>query len=280
MSFERCVLVAGAVLVVAGCGGGSDNNNQSPRDPYVEFRVNGVLEPTSITRDWVEVNADDAGGFCDPDVFDNAQLIIDGGDSEGYCDRSVTNITFQFRYTNASYEDLDVRFSGLGYEVRVFEYDSVTGKGDEVWNSDYYVQRQILGSQEAGSDEEDFDPGSVTEVVLDASDSLPNSSNFYSVVFEGDRMFPASRPEYAEAFANGEQNDYFLRYPSAYDCDWTLQVNDTATAYRYVRCLGEEILPDPGTGTEPVQFLAEVKVSFSGEEQVYDPILITLNPPD
>lgn len=280
MSFMRFGLVAGAVLMAAGCGGGSDSNDRSPRDPYVEFRVNGVFEPTSISRTWAEVTADTDNGFCDPDLYDNAQVIIDGGDPDGYCDRSLTNITFQFRYTNPTYSDLDVRYLGLGFEVRIFEYDDVTGKGDEVWNSDYFAQRQILGAQEGGTSIDDFDPERESSVVLEPSASLPNESSFFSVVFEGDRMFAPGQPEYAEAFENGQQNDYFLRYPTGYDCDWTLQINDARDAYRYVRCFGEEILPDPGTGTEPVKFLAEAKASFSGQEQVFEPVLIILNPPN
>lgn len=279
MSFKSFGLVAGAVLMVAGCGGGSDNDDRSPRDPYVEFRVNGIHEPTSISRTWVESTVDTDGGFCDPDLYDNAQALIDSADP--YCDRSITNITFQFRYTNPTYSDLDVGYQGLGFEVRVFEYDDVTGKGNEVWNSDYFAQRQILGAQEAGVSIDDFDPQGEVSVVLDPSDSLPNDSSFFSVVFEGDRMFAPGQPEYAEAFENGQQNDYFLRYPAGPDnCDWTLQLNDDRDAYRLVRCFGEEILPDPGTGTDPVKFLAEAKASFSGQEQVFEPVLIILNPPN
>lgn len=276
MNFMRYGLLAGMVLA-AGCGGSSNNDDKSPRDPYVEFRVNDVLEPKTVTLDWEEVPADDDGGFCNPDVFENGQAVLDSSDV-GYCGRSIANVSFSVRFTNPTYEDVEVSYKGIGFEVHVFEYDNGV-MGPEVWNSSYYYQRPALEAQEDDASYPDFDPEEETTVTLKASDSIPSYANFITVIFEGDQIFNVSSyPTYDPNTAETALTE--VKTPVNLDCDWALRLNDTATAYEKVRCLGTELLPEPGTGTDPIQFLARVTFNFNGWTDQPDDIIITLNPPD
>ena len=276
MNFTRFGVLAG-VLLAAGCGGGSKDDDSAPRDPYVEFRVNGKLDAKAIDLDWVEVAADDEGGFCDPDIFENGQTVLDSADS-GYCARSITSVVFSVRYTNPTYDDIDVTFNGLGFEVHIFEYNSGV-IGPEIWNSSYYRQRLVLAAQEEDATIEDFDPEEEHSLVLEASDSIPNYANFLQVVFEGDQIFNSSSYATYDP-ATAEDALIEMKTPATEECDWSLQLNDTATAYRLVRCLGTELLPEPETGVDPVQFLARVTFNFNGWTDQPDDIIITLNPPD
>lgn len=276
MNFMRVGVLAGMVLA-AGCGGGSDDDDKAPRDPYVEFRVNGVLDAKSVNLDWVEISSDDNGGFCNPDGFENGQDVLDSSDA-GYCSRSVTSISFSAKFTNPTYESIDVEYEGLGMEVHIYRYDGGV-EGEEVWNSSYYRQRLVLESQEDDPSLENFDPEQVTTRTLKASDSVPNYANFITVVFEGDQLFNVnSYPDYIPADAELALNE--MKTPVTQECDWALRVNSTGTAYQKVRCLGTELLPEPGTGTDPIQFLARVTFSFKGFTDQPDDIIITLNPPD
>lgn len=281
MNFKHGLVLSAAVLAVAGCGGSSDGN-KSPRDPYIEFRVNGVLNPSEVNLTWVEWEGADTLGFCDTTRYDNAQSVLDGAESS-YCDKSVTSITFSIRYTNATYEPVDVSYDGLGFEIHIAKYDDTKTdfKGDEIWNSSYYAQRLVVGARLAdpSASIDDFDPDEPASVTLKASESLPSYSGFYSVTFEADQIYDDGgdgRVGYDPATAESQ----LLTNPTVASCDWIPQVNDTRTAYRYIRCFGDELLPKPGLGTDPVKFIATVSFNFSGVNEETRDILITLNPPE
>ena len=137
----------------------------------------------------------------------------------------------------------------------------------------------MLAAQEEDATIEDFDPEEEHSLVLEASDSIPNYANFLQVVFEGDQIFNSSSYATYDP-ATAEDALIEMKTPATEECDWSLQLNDTATAYRLVRCLGTELLPEPETGVDPVQFLARVTFNFNGWTDQPDDIIITLNPPD
>jgi hypothetical protein len=267
-------MMAAVMVLAAACGGGGDKT-ESPRDPYVEFRVNGVLSPTAITLPWIEFETDDDGGFCDPDFYENAEDVV--VKDPGYCEKSITAIQFSGRYTNATYEDVVLNYRGLGMEVHIFEYDDSVSdfKGPEIWNSSYYTQRLIIGLDDP--DVDNFDPNEAASVTLQASHSFPSVSGFVNVVFEADQIFETGFEDYIPA----EASTRIITNPAnGAECDWILQVNDDLSKYEKVRCFGDELLPEPGTGTEEVKFVASVTFSFNDWTDQPDDIIITLTPPD
>ena len=71
-----------------------------------------------------------------------------------------------------------------------------------------------------------------------------------------------------------------MKQPATQDCDFILQPSETnINKARFVQCLGAELLPDPGTSTDPVKFVAAVTFSFNDWTEQPEDIVITVNPP-
>ena len=282
MNFMRFGVLAGVVLA-AGCGG-SSSDEKAPRDPYVEFRVNGFLDPKEISLNWVEASPDATDRLCDPDVYENGETVATS--EPDYCTQSFGTVTFSVRFTNPTYSTINVSYLGYGFEVQVYEYDELAAdfRGKPVWNSSYALQRQIIGYRDANAELEldDFDPDTETTVALASSDSIPNYASFNSVVFDTHQIFQDGTEDYrAYSPEEIEANLRAMKHPATQDCDFILQPSETdLSKARFVQCLGAELLPDPGTTADPVKFVASVTFNFNGWTEQPDDIIITVNPPE
>jgi len=290
MNFKHGMVLAGVALVVSACGGGSDDKKE-PHEPYVNFqvevdsdydgRVNNIFimgrnMPSEITLPWGQRDADDEYDSCDEDIYENAATVRVSAPSYCVTERSFVSVAFKFQYTNSTYENIDLEFEGLGYEVRIYEYDSGV-VGDEVWNSSYAAQRVVDDFRGKFPDEtvNNFDPLLTTSQVLDASDSYPSYGSFSGVTFAGDSNF---QPGYASY-----DPDYLFKNPDESTeelCDWTLVYNPTSGKYTKVLCFGDNsLLPAPGS-TDDVQFLARITVNFNDYVQQPQDIILTFTSPN
>lgn len=194
MNKKRILTVLSASLLLAACGGDGDEKELS-REYGVVLQINGStnISNKSITK--VTLNRDNAGEDfedCLQEIRDSNNTVIGtvpyydnyealGGESSAYCDGTrvnvTSNVTFQIRFLNNTYEEMPITYKGVGVEIRVYDESDV-----EVWNS---IIVQDLSNQfyEQGV----FDPEATFSRTLKAGEAFPNQRNFpISYTFTGD----------------------------------------------------------------------------------------------
>lgn len=286
MNFKHGLVLSAAVLAVAGCGGSSDGN-KSPRDPFIEFRVNGVLNPSVVEVSRFHFSGTNSSGNlnwdpCNSTLFGNAADVL--STYPEYCtqETSLTAVEFSLRYYNSTYSDVEVTYSGQGFTVLIYEYDEVSSTiigTDPVWSSDYYTQMLIENANASGAGLDDFDP-SEKSVIVGPSRSIP--ANAFAYRFEGNRNIDLGVTE-STPFLPGNLNEN----PEGM-CDWS-PIKDTSenppATYLRVICMTKNLLPLPSEDESAVEpevksYLARIKVNISGWTEHPSDVIIRVNPPE
>ncbi len=334
MSFKFKALGLASALLMTGCGSGDNAVEGHGGVPFVDFTVNGESYPTEVTvarfhqnydentrtnNNGTPDNPDDdfeeiINVFCDPQTYANGTTINDSYPE--YCanERSFINATnlgirFAVRLFNNTYEDFDLTYTGIGFTIRIFEFDNTQPEnlGDEVWNSDYEFQRSVEIFRAAGDDEIENHSLETHTITLDPVGIYPDprqvGSNGYVLYFTGKQNIIDPSPT---AVDFDPANLY--AWPSAtgeYDgsCDWSpvaIEYTDIPNAsdpnYERVICDSKALLPYPSVDVpsnyaDPIysqelgeegyiKFIARVEFNFNnGEFQSPEDIVITITPP-
>lgn len=296
MNLKQGMVLAGAVLAVTGCGGSSSSKGGG--EPFVEFRVNGVLNPTEISVSRLHIEGQNLAGSdlwdpCNPEFYKNGADIALNYASFCANEISLTGVSFSVKYYSNAYDTVLVGMTGIGYTVHLYEYDA--GKpdfiGKEVWSSDYAVQQYYVKLRALGDEVEDFDPQNyVTEEVAPGGYSLPSDPNLSTLTFDGFQNFNDSALNVDEKAVYDPAG---LAVEPAIDaCDWIsvdyepLEGEIDPPKYQKVVCRGINVLPlpsedhaliDAGGDAEELVYVARVEFNFDGWNDQPNDIVIRVN---